>query len=350
MGKTSFVVRNWKLILNLVTVGALCILVYAIRHQVVDTFHNLFKVNGWFISLMIPIELLNYHAQVRMYQAIFGLVGNRLSYGFLYRASLELNFVNHVFPSGGVSGISYFSLRMKNNEITASKATLVHFIKIILIFMSFEILFIFGLLFMAIGGKANNLVVLVTSSLATLVVVATVAFVFILGSERRIHATFSALTRTANKLIHVVRPHRPETISMARAEAVVEELHQNYKLIERNYRQLQAPFWWAFVANVTEILAIYVVYIAFGEWVNLGAVILAYAVANFAGVISVLPGGIGIYEALMTGVLAAAGIPAALSLPVTVMYRVINTLIQITPGYFFYHKTLRGSSEQGNAG
>jgi uncharacterized protein (TIRG00374 family) len=86
---------------------------------------------------------------------------------------------------------------------------------------------------------------------------------------------------------------------------------------------------------------VYVVYIAFGSYVNLGAVILAYAVANFAGLVSVLPGGVGVYEALMTAVLVAAGVPARLSLPVTVMYRVLNTLLQLPPGYVLYHRTLR---------
>ena len=84
----------------------------------------------------------------------------------------------------------------------------------------------------------------------------------------------------------------------------------------------------------------YVVYIAFGHWVNPGAVILAYAIANFAGFISVLPGGVGVYEALMTGVMAIAGVPAAVSIPVVVMYRVLNTAIQLPPGYYFYQKAL----------
>src|SRR5581483_1584045 len=107
------------------------------------------------------------------------------------------------------------------------------------------------------------------------------------------------------------------------------------------WRQLKAPFWWAFLANLTEVLVVYVVYIAFGSFVNIGAVILAYAVANFAGLVSVLPGGVGVYEALMTAVLVAAGVPARLSLPVTVMYRVLNTLLQLPPGYVLYHKTLQ---------
>jgi uncharacterized protein (TIRG00374 family) len=103
---------------------------------------------------------------------------------------------------------------------------------------------------------------------------------------------------------------------------------------------------YAFLANVTEVAAVYVVYIAFGELVNIGSVILAYAIANFAGLVSVLPGGVGIYEGLMTIVLAATGIPARVSLPVTVMYRVLNTLIQIPPGYYLYERALRHGTSQ----
>ena len=54
-----------------------------------------------------------------------------------------------------------------------------------------------------------------------------------------------------------------------------------------------------------------------------------------------MPGGVGVYEALMTGVLVASGVPAAVSLPVTVMYRVISTLIQVPPGWWLYHKALQ---------
>jgi uncharacterized protein (TIRG00374 family) len=82
------------------------------------------------------------------------------------------------------------------------------------------------------------------------------------------------------------------------------------------------------------------VFLAFGETVNIGAVILAYGVANFAGLVSVLPGGVGIYEFLMTAVLATAGVPARVSIPVIVMYRVINTLIQLPPGYYLYQRNL----------
>jgi uncharacterized protein (TIRG00374 family) len=339
--KKSFLKRKWKLIVNVVTVVALVGLVFAIREQIIDTFNNLAKVNVAVLLLMIPLQALNYHAQTRVYQDLFGLVGNKLKYKAVLRVALELNFVNHVFPSGGVSGISYFGLRMKGADITGGKATIVQLLKLILLFISFEILLIGGLLVMALDGRASNLVVLAAGSLSTLLVVGTFAFVAIIGSERRIHVAFRAITQLLNRVIHFFRPRMPETIKMSRIETIAVELHNNYKLVESNARELKKPFMWSFVANLTEVLTIYVVYVAFGEWVNLGAVILAYAVANFAGLVSVLPGGVGIYEALMTGVLAAAGVKAALSLPVTVMFRVLSTLIQLPPGYVLYHQSLK---------
>lgn len=342
MAETHWLRRRWKLILNLVTLLALAALIYTTRDQLVNTLEELRHVNGWVLLLMLPIEALNYHAQAKMYQRLFELVGNKLSYRFLFKTSLELNFVNHVFPSGGVTGLSYFGVRMrKGDEITGGKATLIQVMKLALTFLSFEVLILIGLLCLAVVGKVNNLTVMVAASLSTLLFVGTLAFVYIVGSKSRINQFFTALTKGLNRLLRLVMPKNPETINIESTKQLFNDFHDNYQAIKQNRSALQAPFWYAFLANLTEILVLYVVYIAFGEWVNFGAVILAYAVANFAGLVSVLPGGVGIYEALMTAVLASAGIPAGLSLPVTVMYRVLNTLIQIPPGYYLYQRALR---------
>ncbi len=344
----SFIKRRWKLILNIITILALIGLIYAIREQLGQTLQNLGRVYTWALLLLIPIQLLNYHSQTKMYQNLFRIVGNNLPYKFLYRTALELNFVNHVFPSGGVSGVSYFGVRMRDGErISAAKATLVQVMKVALLILSFEVLLVLGLLMLAAAGKANNMVILVTGSLSTMLLIGTALFMYIIGTKRRINAFFISLTRFLNRLIQFVRPKHPETINVEKAHQVFDDLHENYLQFRRHYPELKWPFWWALAANATELMTIYTVYIAFGELVNVGAVILAYAVANFAGLVSVLPGGIGVYEVLMTAVLAAGGVPAAVSLPVTVMYRVLSTLIQVPPGYYFYNKTLHSKGRAG---
>jgi uncharacterized protein (TIRG00374 family) len=257
------------------------------------------------------------------------------------RASLELNFVNHVFPSGGVSGISYFGLRLKAMGVRGAQSTLVQTMKLVLLFLSFEILLFAGMFILAINGKASNFTMFIGTVLAMSVLVGTAAFAYIIGSKSRINAFFTVATKIVNRIIQLVRPRHPETINIGKARASFDEFHESYLELRAKRRELKAPFWWGFIVNLTEVLVIYVVYVAFGEWVNIGAIILAYAVANFAGLVSVLPGGVGVYEGLMTAVLATAGIPPGLSLPVTVMYRVLNTALQIPPGYYLYHRSLR---------
>lgn len=341
MNIKSYLKRRWKLLLNILTIGALVLLAIALRHQLATTLDNLTKVNAWVLLLIIPLEALNYHAQTKMYQGLFKTADEELTYGDLMRATLELNFVNHVFPSGGVSGISYFGFKMREFGVRATKATLVQTMKLLLLFVSFELLLLFGMLILAISNKASNLTILIGGGLTMLVLFGTLIFMYVIGSRARIHAFFTATTRAINRIIHIVRPNHPETINIAKTRQAFEDFHNDYLLLKSRWRELKAPFWWALMANVTEVLVVYVVYIAFGSFVNLGAVILAYAVANFAGLVSVLPGGVGVYEALMTAVLVAAGVPARLSLPVTVMYRVLNTILQLPPGYALYHRTLR---------
>lgn len=330
-----------KLFLTVATFIALGALIYGLRNDIGGVVDNLGKVNTFALLLLIPLELLNYDAYARLYRSLFKTLGAPVRYWPMYRLTLELNFVNHLLPSGGVSGISYFNVRMRGLGVSGAKSTLAQVLKLFLLFASFQPLLILGLFLLALRGHANNLVLVVASSLITLLVVGTLLTLYVIESRQRIKVTLTSLTRVLNWLIHLIRRNHPETISIKSAQKTFGELHDNYMIFKSRWRELKMPFLYMMIANATEVAAVYAVYIAFGQLVNVGAVILAYAVANFAGLISVLPAGIGIYEALMTAVLVATGIPAKLSIPVTIMYRVLNMTLQLMPGYVLYHQALR---------
>jgi uncharacterized protein (TIRG00374 family) len=341
MSEDSSSRSRWRLILTIFTLLALGFLVYSIRKEVGGVIENLYKVNLYALLLMLPLEFLNYDAYTRLYKKLFAILGNKVSYKNMFKLTLELNFVNHILPSGGVSGISYFNLRMRSEGVSGAKSTLVQFMKLFLLFVSFQPILVVGLILLAARGHVDNLIILLASSMVTLLIVGTFVAIYIIDDRRRITTTLSNLTKGLNRFIGFFRRNNKHTFNIESAETTFNELHDSYIVIKAHWRELKMPFLFMTVANMTEILTIYVVYIAFGRLVNFGAVILAYALANFAGLISVLPAGIGIYEGLMTGVLAATGIPAKLSIPVTIMYRVLNMAIQLIPGYFFYQKAIR---------
>lgn len=333
--------KRWKVILNTVTLLALLLLVYLVRHDIIETLAKLDDIQWWILLLMIPAQGLNFYAYALMYDDLLTFLGTKIKKSKLFRITLELNFVNHVFPSGGVSGFSYFSLRLRPLGVTTGKSTLIQLMRFVLVFVSFQVLLATGVLALAFSGAVNNFVLLIAGSLATLLIAGTFLLAYVIGSKQRINMFFTAVTRLVNKIVSIVRPKNPETINIKRAQKAFNELHENYLLIKEDFSVLRKPLLHSLVANITEVVTLYVVFVAFGFWVNPGAVILAYAVANFAGLISVLPGGVGVYEVLMTAVLTSAGIPAGISFPVVVMYRVLTMLLQLIPGYVVYHKAVQ---------
>lgn len=341
-----FLARNWRGILNLITLLALGVLVYAIHDQILETLRTIKHINYWALLLIIPLQLWNYDSYVRLYRALFARLGSKVSYKSLFRVALELNFINHVFPSGGVSGFSYFGIRMKDYGVRGSAATMVQLLRFFMGYIGFLVLLTVGILVLAFDGKANNFVLVLATFLASLIVFGSMIVAYVVGDNKRINIASTFLAKVANKLISFIRPGHPETISLEKLRSAMDEMHRSYVAIQENLGVVKKGIWFGFLTGLTEVLTIYVVYIAFGEWINIGAVILAYAVANFAGLISVLPGGVGIYEALMTATLAAAGIPPGLSIPVTVMYRVLGISVQVIPGWILYQKTLRDGAKR----
>jgi uncharacterized protein (TIRG00374 family) len=332
---------KFRLYLTVFTLIALAILIYALRHQISDAIGNLGKVNSYALLLIVVFEAINYDVYARLYKSLFRTLGNEVRYGPLYRVTLELNFVNHILPSGGVSGISYFGLRLKSENVGTTKSTFVQAMKFALIYISYMQILVFGLFALAVRGHSNNLLLVLASSIITAVIIGSFIGIYIIESRSRINSFLTWFTKAINWFVHLVLPNRPEIIKIEKAQKAFEELHDNYQLLKKNWRQLQMPLVYTTIANLTEIAAVYAVYVAFGEFVNIGAVILAYAVANFAGLISVLPAGVGIFEGLMTAVLTAAGIPAGLSIPVTIMYRICSMFVQLVPGYILYQKALK---------
>ena len=337
--------KSFKLWLNIFTIAALVALMYISRNQISETFRRLSDLNIAWLLMIVPLQLLNYFSVAKMYQTYLRSLGEDIKISFLNRVSLEMNFVNHVLPSGGVSGFGYLSMRLKQVGVPASKSTLTQVARHALTFISFIFYLLIAMLLLALYGNASRLMILISSGMISLVLVGSVLLIYLISSSERIKAFSAALPRLINDLLGFFRGGK-RTINVARVERLFGDLHDDYMAVKDDWRALQRPFLWAMFMNLTEILTIMVVYAAFGDFVNPGAIIVAYAVANIAGLIAVLPGGVGVYEGLMTAVLASAGIPKALALSATLVYRVLNMLIFLPIGLVLYQIALRSQPKQ----
>jgi uncharacterized protein (TIRG00374 family) len=335
--------KDFKFWLNIITIVALLGLIIITRNQVIDAFEKLRQLNGIALLLMIPLQILNYYAVARLYKDYFKSQGeDKLTSKTMFAIALELNFVNHVFPSGGVSGFSYLNLRLKQSGISSAKSALAQLLRFGLTFVSFLVLLFIGMFVLAFRRHTSPLTILIGSSLAFLTLIGLILSIFIISDVKRIQAFTSFLPKVLNKIASMFR-RKKDIIDISKIDHTMRDLHLDYITLSKDWKQLLRPFWWAMVVNVTDIATIYAVYIAFGSFINPGALILSYGVANFAGLVAVLPGGVGVYEGLMTATLSSAGVDKALALSATVVYRVLNMLFFLPPGYFLYRRVLKRS-------
>lgn len=264
----------------------------------------------------------------------------------MFKIALELNFVNNVFPSGGVAGFSYLGVRLKHLGVPVARTTLAQLMRFALTFISFLALLFVGLFFLSFDNRAGGVTLFIALSIAFLTLFGTLLGVFIVSDEKRITTFVSFLPKLGNRVLTPFTK-KQNSINVSKVEKLFTDLHKDYDKIMRHRGKLKKPLAWAFLVNLSEVATIYLAYLALGHTVNPGAVILAYSVASFAGLISVLPGGIGVYEALMTAVFTSAGVPKALALSATLIYRIFTMIIFVPVGFILYQMALRkGEAER----
>ncbi len=338
--------KSFKFWINAVTFIALALLVIFARKQIGDAFNTFSSLNFFWIILIIPIQIANHTAVAKFYQSYLKTLGEHLRTKELFKVSLEMNFVNNVFPSGGVSGFGYLGIRLKKLGIKGSKTTLLQTSRHLLTFMSFIIYLMIAIFLLSVFGSASRVIIMIASSLATLIISLTLVLIFIISDETRIKQFTVALPKLINAIAKPFHLKKGHLININSIETLFGDLHQDYRHVRSNWKDLRWPFLWTMTMNLTELTTIYVVYLSFASIVNPGAIIIAYAVANVAGLVAVLPGGVGIYEGLMTGVMATAGVQEALALSATVVYRVVNMGIFLPIGYIFYRRALKSDGKE----
>lgn len=338
LGRFSF---RGQYLLVAIAIAGLGLLAYSNRADIVSVWAQLGRLNPLILLLLPLIQLLSYYSNARFYVSFLHIYGHRANFRKLYELSLGINFVNQVFPSAGISGLSFIGYSLKP-AVPSGKSTFIQLARYVLTYVSFIVLLAAAGLMLYFGGGIDRIAVRVLLLLVILIIAASVVLVFVLNRQERVGMAVKWLGICVNVVTRPFRKGREPLLATQRIERLLTEFRHSYTKVKQEIRYLGRPFGYALMGNFYETATVYVVFLAFGIYVNPGAVILAYAIANLAGLIAVVPGGIGIYEGLMVAVLASAGVPVAVGLSVTLVYRVLNMSIFLPVGFYYYTKHLKG--------
>lgn len=332
--------RAWLSIITFVLIG---VVLYFSRHELLHAWTLLGRVNIWILLLLIPGQILVYYAGGEM---IFSYLRGKGKVGNVPRAqqviiALEGNFVNHILPSGGVSGVSYLTWRLGHLGIPPGKATMAQVVRHSVSFMSFVMLLVIALFAITLDGSINRWIILSSAILIGGMSAIVVGAVFLLSSKTRTEHFSRWLGQVSNVIVRKVTFGRKRHgFKQAQLDEFFEDMHRDFLELRHEKKLLIKPFWWGVVYTAMDVGLFIITFAALGEAVNPAPVLVAYGMALIAGFFVLTPGGAGAYEAIMVAVLAIAGVTQGTAIAGIVLTRAILLIGTIVLGYVFYQQAL----------
>ncbi len=332
-----------RTVLSTVTLVLLAVVLFSARHSLVNAWHLLGQVNLLILLLVVPIVMISYFASGEM---IFSYLRQKkiiehINPFKLMRISLELNFVNHILPSGGASGVAYLNWRMSKLGVPIARATMAQAVRYVAGFMAATVMLGVALIVVTMDGTVNRLIILMSALLVILMMAGTFGLYFLVSNRKRAEKMASWTTRVANAAVRkLTLGAKTGVLNFNRVNSYFGELHNDYLELSKDKKLLFQPFLWGLLYVAMDIAMFWVTFAALGTFVNPATILIAYHLASLMGFIVVTPGGVGAYEAVMVMIVVASGIANADAIAGVVLARVIILLVTIVFGYMLYQEAL----------
>ena len=309
--------------MSIVTLAVLVLIIFLSRAELARAWELLGRANIWLLMLLVPFQIIVYFAGGEM---IFAYLRDKKLIGHIWRfeqtrIALELNLVNHIFPS--------------------ARSTFAQVIRYVTGFLSLMVLLILAVLVLSIDGQVNRYIVTSSFLLVLVVLALTFGLIFMFSSRKRMHNTAVRVSRVVNAVVRWATLGKIKRLLVStKIEAFFAEMHDDFVELSEHRRLLIKPLVWGAIYAIFDVLMFIVAFWALGVSVNPAVLIIGYGVAGLASLVAFTPGGAGVYEAIMIVFLSMTGVAPDVAIAGIVLTRVILLAGTIIFGYIFYQHAL----------
>jgi len=270
---------------------------------------------------------------------------HNLSFLDLIRMGTIGAFAIHFFPVSGAgeATINYYLLRAK--EVSAGDALFVFIIRSIFFYIAFFLIFALGLIIIPIHPHLTFNQKVVSIILFIIVVSFTLWVKHMYQRKDRFWSAGYKILGTINffsQKIFKKRAFGPET-----CEIIISDIFDGFRDFSRDRQKWLPGTSFGMIYWLGDMLCLFFSLMAFGYVVNPGVLIFAYCVATLAGLISFIPGGIGIVEGTMSLTLIGLGVPSTVAVFAVLLYRLLSFWLIMPVGFVSFF-TLQGEISFNN--
>ncbi|WP_296786364.1 UPF0104 family protein [Methanobrevibacter sp.] len=273
-----------------------------------------------YVAIAIAMQVFTYYLYTLRWKILNGVAGIDAGIKNLLPMVLVGLAVNNITPSGRGGGEpvrAYILSREKNYPMEETFATVVA--DRALDTFPFVVLAVLTIIGMTLTFNFD-LWLLVLMVVAVIVIVIVLLLIIYMSINPRFGA------RVDGWIIGLVRRFYKKNSDELeeKIHGVISGFQDTMKMVISNKKVLYYALPLSFVIWIFEILRVYFVFLAFGASVNPVVIGEVFILACLAGMIPLLPGGLGAVDGIMIIFYSAAGITASISAAATVIERLIS--------------------------
>jgi uncharacterized protein (TIRG00374 family) len=283
----------------------------------------------------LGLTILSYLCVGYSFALVCNTIGIRMSRRDLSEIGYVTTVLNHVITSGGVVGYSVRYFLMSEQEVPLKDVLAASTLHFYLTSLDMISMLPVGILIVMLNTQVSQPVMTgLTAMTVLLTLVALIATLFIFVDSLR-----TALLETTGKIVlKVIRKDvRPSL------EKFEEALGRGARIIRQNPSTLIAVMLLTFVDWFCSVLVLWFCFTALGPAVELGKVISGFVIGVMAGVVSMVPGGLGVQEGSMAGIFALLGSPLHQAVLASILFRVVYYILPYFVSLAFYGRLLQRS-------
>ena len=261
------------------------------------------------------------------------MVGVRMRIRDLAEIGFVSNIINHIVAAGGVAGYSVRYILMNRHGATMNDVIASSLIHFYLTSLDMILMTPVAMGYLMVHADVPRGIAAMLGFMAILLAAgAGVATVLIFSQNLR-QPILKILSEISKKLFRRDFSSSLEQFNLTMSHGVVVMRRKPLNLLM--IILLTALDWTASVFVLSFCLD------AFGEHVKLGVVITGFVIGVVAGVLSMVPGGLGVQEGSMTGVLVLLGVPFEQAVLGSILFRAIYFLLPYLVSLTLYRRLMR---------
>ncbi len=275
---------------------------------------------GWlFVALVL--QVLTYFAEGENWRVVLRARQHHVAIWRMWRLAMAKLFVDQALPSAGLSGTAVIGYRLERMGIPRPVVMAAIVVDIASYYFSYFVCLLVALVIAFMTGHLTALVVLLT-------VLLLLAATLIVGT------TLSVAGRKSSRIAKWM-----QRVPFVRSG--INLLTTAERGLALNPSVLAKATLWQMGTVLCDALTLWVLLVATGEVVAFSLVFASFMVSSLLRTVSIIPAGLGTFEAASVATLHLADIPISVALSATLLFRLLSFWLPLLPGLVLARAALK---------